>query len=517
MRAPSRDVTPPESHRPGVVVDPVQRISADQVVLLHEASMGLLSDPGLVATSEEAVAIFRDADCRVDRGKREGTWTVRIPRAVVDRALESTPSTVVLGARDPANTLLLEAHVPRVYFGTGSEANVVLEMSLAPSDGSEQSLPRTPVYSTVRGSLRGLADAARLCDALPHCDFFIRNVNVQDDDIDESNKDVNVAFASLRYMTKHVQTGLVSVKALPQVMRVAEIVAGGPEKLRKAPPISFIACLVKSPLEMLEGTTQKAIEIARQGLPLVISSSPQGGSTGPIQEEGIVAMINAEILAGVTLTQLVNPGTPVLYGAVPVRARLDTLHDLYGAPELIHYNVDCVQLARYYELPCYSTAGVGDSSVPGLGATIEKVFSQLAVAQSGAHYIHYAFGLLARTGTFCPVQAVIDDANIAVVKDIVRCPTFDGADVDAAVAEIRKVMGSSMQLFTRHVRKQIRRGVVCEPYGLEGEGEGDEVLGRAAERLASIRADEGRPLAPETIERIHGEIPGLVDEARSAL
>jgi trimethylamine--corrinoid protein Co-methyltransferase len=207
----------------------------------------------------------------------------------------------------------------------------------------------------------------------------------------------------------------------------------------------------------------------------------------------------------------------VLYGAVPVRARLDNLHDLYGAPELIHYNVDCVQLARYYELPCYSTAGVGDSSVPGLGATIEKVFSQLAVAQSGAHYIHYAFGLLARTGTFCPVQAVIDDANIAVVKDIVRRPQFDEAHVDAALTEVRKVMASSMQLFTRHVRKQIRRGVVCEPYGLEGDGEGDEVLERAADRLASIRSNEGRPLAPDIVDRIHGEIPGLLAETRSAL
>jgi trimethylamine--corrinoid protein Co-methyltransferase len=193
-----------------------------------------------------------------------------------------------------------------------------------------------------------------------------------------------------------------------------------------------------------------------------------------------------------------------------VRARLDTLHDLYGAPEFVHYNVDCVQMALHYGLPCYSSAGVGDASVPGLQATIEKVFSQLAVAQSGAQYIHYAVGLLERTATFCPVQAVIDDANLGVIKEIVRRPVFEPAQITAAVEDVRKVMDSNTRLFARHIRKQIRRGVVSEPYALEGTNQHDEVLERAAARLADIRNSPGVPLPGPVIEEAYAQICGLL-------
>jgi trimethylamine--corrinoid protein Co-methyltransferase len=204
----------------------------------------------------------------------------------------------------------------------------------------------------------------------------------------------------------------------------------------------------------------------------------------------------------------------VLYGAVPVRARLDTLHDLYGAPEFIQYNTDCVQLARRYGVPCYSTAGVGDAAVPGVQATVEKTFSHLGVAQSGAQYIHYAFGLLDRTGTFSPVQAIIDNESIGLVKSILRPPAFDADDADRAVKEIRKVMGSSTRLFARYIRKQIRRGVVSEPYPLAGDGKHDEVLARACDQLADVRAGNGEPLDDDVIATIQAEVPGLVELER---
>lgn len=505
--------------RAGIVVEPAERLTGAQLDALHRGSLDLLSDPGVVCFNEEAVAIFREGGCQVERSDRDQAWVVRIPEPIVAQALASAPSRITLGARDPANTLVLDAAVPRVYFGTGSETNVFLETRVTPpttSNGSATSDARV-VHEATRGNVQKLADSARLCNSLEHLDFFIRNVNVQDDDIDDTNKDVNVFLASLMYMTKHVQAGLTDLRALPHVVRMGEIVAGGAEEFRAAPLLSFIACLVKSPLQMVDDTTEKVIRIAREGLPLVISSSPQGGSTAPVQEEGMVMLINAEILAGITLTQLVRPGAPVMYGAVPVRARLDTLHDLYGAPEFIHYNTDCIQLARRYAVPCYSTAGVGDSKVPGLQAAAEKMFSQLAVAQAGAQYIHYAFGLLDRTGTFSPAQAVIDNANIGVAKQILRPVQFDEEHIGAALSEIRKVMQSGTRLFARLIRKQMRRGVVSNPYPLESEGDRDRVLELACARVAEVRATAGAPLSDDILQTIRAEIPGLVPADRFQL
>ncbi|MBN1442195.1 MAG: trimethylamine methyltransferase family protein [Planctomycetes bacterium] len=507
--------------RPGVVVHPVERLDRARVEMLHDASLRILQDPGILCFNEEAAAVFGDAGCSVERAARKGASVVRIPPEAVERAVESAPSTALLGARDPSNALLLDAEVPRVYFGTGSETNVFLETEVrraaVPGGDDEGIATAVPLHREERGSVRRLADSARLCDALENVDFFIRNVNVQDEEIETANKDVNVFFASLLYMSKHVQAGLTDLAALDDVIRMGEIVAGGAERFREAPPISFIACLVKSPLQMVDDTTAKVISIARRGVPLVISSSPQGGSTAPIQEEGMVALINAEILAGITLAQIVNPGTPVLYGAVPVRARLDTLHDLYGAPEFVHYNTACAQLARRYRIPCYSTAGVGDSKVPGMQATVEKVFSHLAVAQAGAQYIHYAFGLLDRTGTFSPVQAVIDDANVSVVKDIIRPASFEAEDVEAALGDVRKVMASGTGLFARHIRKQIRRGIVSEPYRLEGSVDRDEVIEKACARVAEVRATSGNRLSDDLVETIRSRVQGLLPQDRFEL
>jgi trimethylamine--corrinoid protein Co-methyltransferase len=160
-------------------------------------------------------------------------------------------------------------------------------------------------------------------------------------------------------------SGLTTLGQLDNVVKMAEIIAGGADKLKENPIISFITCLVKSPLQFVDDTTETYIELCKRGLPVVVSSSPQAGTSAPIKEAGILAQINAEVLAGITLGQLVNPGTPVLYGSVPVRARMDTLGDSYGSIETAQYNVDCAQLARFYNLPNYSTSGVCDSKVPG--------------------------------------------------------------------------------------------------------------------------------------------------------
>jgi trimethylamine--corrinoid protein Co-methyltransferase len=186
------------------------------------------------------------------------------------------------------------------------------------------------------------------------------------------------------------------------------------------------------------------------------------------------------------------------------------LHDLYGAPEFIHYNVDCVQMARRYGIPCYSTAGVGDAKVPGMQATTEKVFSYLAVAAAGAQYIHYAFGLLDKTNIFCPLQAVLDDAHIGLVRQILRPPVFGPNETEEAVAEIKKVFDSSTRLFARHIRKAIRKGLVSPPYPFETHAEEDEVLSRADLRLREILSGPDGKMEDAAVERIFSEVPGLL-------
>lgn len=500
-----------ESYREGMIVRPYERITSDEIRSLDRSSRSILEDIGLQCFNEEATELFSKNGCKVEKHD-ERSYIIKIPGSVLTDALSSTPSVVKLGARDPQNSLLLDAEIPRIYFGSGSETNIWLDTEIETfvSEKDPKVKKRLPVFVEKRGTIQRLATAARLAEELDNLDFFIRPVNIQDEDITEDNHDVNKFFASLSNTTKHVQAGLTSLDQLDNVLRIAELIAGGKEALKENPVISFITCTVKSPLQMVDDATQKLIEFSKRGLPFVVSSSPQGGSTAPITETGMVAQINAEILSGVALTQMVNPGSPVIYGSVPVRARMDNLHDMYCAPEFNQYNIDCIQMARYYKIPCYSTSGVGDSKVPGIQATIEKFFTHIPIAMSGAQYIHYSFGLLDRTNTFCPVQAVLDNQHIGMIKRFLKQPKFDKKDFDESMEQIRKVSASSQKLYARFVRKGLRSGEIYSHYPFEDKDGQDRVIETALGHMNKLLSRPAKTVPSEIEDEIFGKVPGLL-------
>ncbi len=507
-----------ELFREGTIVKPYERLSQEHIQRLHNASLSILNDLGIWCYNERAAGLFGDHGARVWEEIEHGqtVWRVSLPAGLVEEAVKKAPSRFFLGARNQKNRLLLDSQIPRIYFGTGSETNTWIETAMERfvSTGRQDVVIQAPCFTELRGNTELLGRAAQLCENLENLDFFIRPVNIQDPDVTEDNHDVNKFFASLNNITKHVQAGLTRLDRLDDVVRMAEIIAGGKKALRENPIISFIACVFKSPLQFVKDTADKVFAIVEAGLPLVISSSPQGGSSAPIQEAGMVAQINAEILAGITFTQLVREGAPVLYGSVPVRTRMDDLHDLYGCPEFNQYNIDCAQMARFYKVPCYSTAGVGDAKVPGMQALFEKLFTHLYVAMSGAQYIHYAFGLLDRTNSFCPVQAVLDDEQIGKIKHCLRMPKVSRTDVDDAVKMIARVMDSSHRLFARHARKAIHAGDVSKPYRFESRGMSDRVIEQAVTRLAEIESRPAPHLSADVLDKVYAEIPGLLPRLR---
>lgn len=503
------------SYRQGVVVRmPFERLTKDEIGTIDKTSTRLLEEIGLQCFNKEASEIFKNNGCIVE-SRDERSTTVKIPKAVLMKFISQAPSKVKLGARDPKNALILDSEMPRIYFGSGSETNVWLdaEMEDFVSEKDPSKKRRLAVFTKKRGSVERLCTAARLAEQLEHLDFFIRPVNIQDEDITSENHDVNKFYASLSNITKHVMAGLTSLEQLDNVIRMAEILAGGKEALKENPIVSFITCTIKSPFEMVDDATQKLIEFSRRGLPFVVSSSPQGGSTAPVLEGGMVAQINAEILSGVALTQMVNPGSPVIYGSVPVRARMDNLHDMYGAPEFNQYNIDCVQMARHYRIPCYSTAGVADSSSPGMQSSIEKLFTHVPMAMSGAQYIHYAFGLLERTNIFCPVQAVLDNQHIGMIKMFLSEPKFSEENMDDIFGQIKKVLASKQKLYVRFARKGLRDGSIYPHYPFEADGDG--VIEKALIRLEELLSRPVHSVSKEQEDRIFKEVPGIVERLRN--
>jgi len=272
--------------RQGVVVEPYQRLKLEQVEQIHRASLAILTDPGVVCFNRNAAEVFGDYGAEVlsiDQGDA-ACWLLKIPEKIITDAVQSAPKVVKLGARDENNCLILDGREPRVRFASGSEANnwldVDVETFVSKRDpGIEIEFP---VFRVEKGTVDRLARAARLCEHLDSWDSFLRTLNIQDDDITDDNKDVNKFFASLNNTTKHVMSGLTELSQLSNVVRMSEVIAGGEDRLRENPIISFITCMVKSPLQLVNDTTQKAIEIAKRGIPHGIAEvRPDDGSSFP--------------------------------------------------------------------------------------------------------------------------------------------------------------------------------------------------------------------------------------------
>ena len=501
--------------REGILVhNPYERMTKEQVRQIHQASIEILNDPGLISFNQEATEIFHSNGAKVTSVSPSDhpCWLVKIPEKLILQALDSAPKTVKLGARNPDNTLIMNGEEPRVFFVSGSETNIWLDVDFPTYvKKSDPTVEITmPEFHQRRGTVADLCHSAHVCEHLETLDGYIRTVNIQDKDITEDNKDVNKFFASLNNTTKHVMSGLTSLKQLDNVVNMAKLIAGGEKELKENPIISFITCLVKSPLQFVEDTTQTFIEICRRGLPIVVSSSPQAGSTAPIKEAGIMAQINAEVLAGIALGQLVNKGTPVIYGSVPVRARMDNLGDSYGAVETSQYNIDCAQMARFYKLPNYSTSGVCDTKTPGTQSSIERLFSDILVTLSGPQYLHCAYGLLDGNSTFCLLQTILDDAHFQMIKFFLKPPRISQAEIDEVLKQIREVVATPQKLYIRYIRSVMRTGELSQSYPFEGDRERDNVLTLAYERMNQLLAKPVEHIDQATTSRIFQEIPGIL-------
>ena len=155
-------------------------------------------------------------------------------------------------------------------------------------------------------------------------------LNVYPNDLPDEDIDVNRFGAALNRTRKHVMGGVYTVEGVRNVIKMAEIIAGSPEELRKRPFISMVTCNI-SPFKLDKSYGELAMEVARNRIPVVVPAEPLCGATAPITLAGNLVVQNVDTLAGVMLTQLVNPGTPVLYGCISSITDLRDMKYLSGA------------------------------------------------------------------------------------------------------------------------------------------------------------------------------------------
>jgi trimethylamine--corrinoid protein Co-methyltransferase len=356
-------------------------------------------------------------------------------------------------------------------------------------------------------------DMARLVDVLENIHFYM--LNIFPNDVAREDIDVNRFGAALNRTKKHIMGGVYTVEGIRNVIRMAEMIAGSPEALRQRPFISMVACII-SPFKLDEEYGRLAIEVARNKIPLVVPAEPLCGATAPVTLAGNLVVDCVDTLTGVMLAQLVNPGTPVLFGCISSITDLRDMKYLAGAVEMGLLNAGASQMAQFYNLPIYATAGMSDAKVNDAQAGYESAVTNLMVALAGGNFIHDAAGFLEFCMTASFDKLVIDNEIIGMVMRAVEGIRVD--ETTLAFDEIQKVGPAGHYVSSRHTRRHMRTEQFMPTLS---DRENRDVWQAAGAKDARQRATEkaravldAAPVSlidAEVRRRIVAEIPGLRD------
>jgi trimethylamine--corrinoid protein Co-methyltransferase len=370
-------------------------LSENDIHKIVDAAFEILSKSGIQVNSPTAFNAFKSAGATTDNG----TGIVKLPKGLVEDAIDSNPSSITLYSRDGKNDVVLEEN--RVHYGTGGTAIYVLDLHTG---------NRRP--STTRDVVLN----ARMIDALENIHLF--TINVFPNEIEDKDViDVNRFFHAMDNTTKHVMGGIYSLAGCKKVIKMAELIAGGPQALREKPFVSFITLLI-SPFKIDEHYGEMTCYVANEGLPIVVPTEPICGTTSPITLAGNILTHIAETLAGITLVQCVNRGAPGICGSVGSITDLRTMNHLGGPIERAMINAAVAQLAQYFKIPLYSTAGTSDAKEVDIQAAYESAMSSLLVAMSGANYIHDIAGLMEEDLTVSYEKLVMDNEILGMCQRV---------------------------------------------------------------------------------------------------
>jgi trimethylamine--corrinoid protein Co-methyltransferase len=167
------------------------------------------------------------------------------------------------------------------------------------------------------------------------------------------------------------------------------------------------------------------IVYARAGQPMIVNSLASAGATAPATLAGMLAVQNAEILAGIVLTQLIRKGTPVVYGSGSSCADMRSGMLSVGAPEMAINNIMIAQMARFYRIPSRGVGTLTDAKAVDVQAGYESMMNLLAAQSAGVDFILHAVGSLETINSISYEKFVIDEEMIGMVRRIGRGVAVD--------------------------------------------------------------------------------------------
>jgi trimethylamine--corrinoid protein Co-methyltransferase len=348
---------------------PIEPLSADQVETIHRASLGILKEIGMRVLLPEARAILKQGGVDLD----ESTDIARFDSGLVEQALATVPAEFTIHARNPAHDIVMGGK--HVNFGTVG----------GPPHAHDLERGRRP------GTLADSIELIKLAQSLNIVHFL--SGAVEPIDIPVPIRHLVWMNATLRHMDKVPFGSTITPQRIHDVFEMVRIARGITTEQMLREPSYYSVINTNSPMVLDGPMAWGVIEFARLNQALCITPFTLAGAMAPITLAGAIAQQNAEALAAITLSQLVKPGAPLIYGGFTSNVDMRSGAPAFGTPEYIKACLMGGQMARRYKMP-YRSSNTNASVWPDAQATYEGAMSIWGALMGGTNMLLHGVGWL---------------------------------------------------------------------------------------------------------------------------
>lgn len=407
----------------------VEPMDAEQVERIHEASLDILEEVGVVFRDPIALDDWRrvGADVRADD-------RVHLDRGLVMDLIRTIPPDIEYVARNPEKNVRL-----------GGPNSIFVPMTGAPYMRDLDDVRRGP-------TIADLGTFHKLAHMMPALHSSAHHI-VEPMDVVVAHRHLHITYSSMKHSDKIFMGMTTSPRNAEDVLDMCEILFG-PGFLENH-AVTTGNCNGNSPLVWDQVMLGAMRAFCRRNQPVLCSPFVLGGANTPASTAAAVAQLNAEALSALAYTQVIRKGCPAIYGHYLSTVSMQSGAPMAGTPEISLMNFMIGQMARRYNVPWRTSNLLGGAKVFDAQAGYESAMTMMAVLMSGANYIWHSAGWN-EAGMHCSIAKFVVDAEVcAMGYRMTEGIQWD--DFDEALAAIRDVGPGGHYLGHPHTQANFQR------------------------------------------------------------
>lgn len=414
--------------QPRLLHGPTELATADQIEMIHDASLRILRELGMNVLDAETRSILESAGATVDG------QMVRFDPAMVETLIATAPPQFTLHARNPAHDLVIGGD--HLAFGSVGSAPNVSDL-----DGGRRTGNRHDFQNLLR--LTQSLNSIHLTSGYP----------VEPVDIHGSVRHLETTYDLLTLTDKAIHVYSLGRQRNIDGIEMVRIARGVTDRQLETEPSIFSVINTNSPLTLDIPMSHGIIEMSRRNQIVCVTPFTLAGAMAPITLAGALSQQNAEALAGLVLTQIVRPGSPFIYGGFTSNVDMQSGAPAFGTPEYWKTAVIGGQLARRYNVP-YRSSNVCAANAVDAQAAYESMFAISGAIAGGSNLMMHGAGWM-EGGLQASFEKMVLDADLLHMASATLDPVV--VDDDSLAFEAIADVGPGGHFFgTAHTQARYR-------------------------------------------------------------